>query len=66
MPRDPCGCDGGVGHFDGEAWDRYLSGLCVEAIDIDDDGAVWTLAKKPDADLRHVYVITPEAMAVAE
>mgnify|MGYP001823749417 CR=1 FL=1 len=55
-------CDG-VGHFDGVTPDRFLSDLCVKTVDITADGAVWLLANEPDADLRHVYVITPEAVA---
>ena len=58
-------CDG-VGHFDGVTPDRFLSDLCVKTVDITADGAVWLLANEPDADLRHVYVITPEAVAAKE
>jgi hypothetical protein len=45
--------------------DRYLLDLCVEAIDTTSDGAVWMLASEAGADLRHVYVITPEAIAAS-
>jgi hypothetical protein len=62
-PADNCG---GVARFDGVTPDRYLSGLCVEAIDITTDGSVWLLATEADSDLRHVYVITPEAVAATE
>ena len=62
-PADTCG---GVARFDGVTPDRYLSGLCVEAIDITADGAVWLLASEAGADLRHVYVIKPEAVAAKE
>ena len=55
-------CDG-VARFDGQTWDRHLAGLCVRAIDITSDGVVWLLAREPDADLRHVYVIDPETAA---
>jgi len=54
-------CDG-VSRFDGETWQRYLSGLCVRAIDVTVDAAVWLLAKDPHESLRHVYLITPEAV----
>jgi hypothetical protein len=65
----PLECDqgiNGVARFDGETWTRSLQGYCVEAMDIAADGSVWTLATESGADLRHVYVITPEAVAVAE
>jgi hypothetical protein len=62
-PEDNCG---GVARFDGVTPDRYLSGLCVEAIDINTDGSVWLLATEAGADLRDVYVITPEAVAGTE
>ena len=56
----------GVGHFDGVTPGRFLSDLCIKTIDITADGAVWLLANEPDVDLRHVYVITPEAVADKE
>ncbi len=35
---------GGVAHFDGTTWTRYLSDLCVTDMDIAPDGAVWVQA----------------------
>jgi hypothetical protein len=64
-PGDKRHC-GGVGHFDGETGERYLPGICVEVIDINTDGSVWLLATEAGADLRDVYVITPEAVAGKE
>jgi len=63
-------CDG-VASFDGEAWDRYLRGICIYAMDVAPDGNVWLQAGV----MRHagsgfepveVYVITPEAVAATE
>jgi hypothetical protein len=59
---DTCG---GVARFDGVTPDRYLSGVCVDAIDITADGAVWLLGTEADDSLRRVYVITPEAVAAS-
>jgi hypothetical protein len=56
----------GVARFDGVTWSHYLQGFWVEAMDIAADGAIWLLATEPDADIRHVYVITPEAVSAKE
>lgn len=32
---------GGIGRFDGEAWQTYLPGTCIYAFDIGSDGRVW-------------------------
>ncbi|MGD8682741.1 MAG: hypothetical protein PVG27_02240 [Chloroflexota bacterium] len=62
-PANTCS---GVARFDGVTPDQYLSGVCLDAIDIAADGAVWLLGTEAGADLRHVHVITPEAVAGAE
>jgi len=67
--RYPGSVCSGVGHFDGMSWSRYLPDLCVEAMDITADGVAWVLASRDDTDdslPRHVYVITPEAVAATE
>jgi hypothetical protein len=56
----------GVARFDGKTWSRYLLGHCVQTMDIAGDGSVWLLATESDEDLRHLSVITPEAVAAAE
>ncbi len=57
-----------VGHFDGVTWDRHLLDLCVHAIDISTDGTIWVVAQETSGPNgpRHLYVITPEAVAAAE
>ena len=58
----------GVGHLDGVTWDRHLLDLCVHATDSSSDGTMWIVAKEkrgPNGP-RHLYVITPEAVAAAE
>jgi hypothetical protein len=57
---------GGVGNFDGAVWSGYLPDVCVEALEIAADGSVWLLATESGAHLRHLYVITPEAMAATD
>ena len=62
----------GVSRFDGRTWVRYLPGMCVfwlGGMDIAPDGSVWALAGEgsgADDEPRHLYVITPEAVAGAE
>jgi hypothetical protein len=58
----PDGCQG-VRRFDGVTWDGFLTDLCVGALDITSDGAVWLLATEPGAGLLSPYVITPQATA---
>jgi hypothetical protein len=68
LPRTACG--GGVGHFDGVTWSRFLPDHCVIALDIAADGSVWLLATESGRGatrpLVHTYVITPEPVASTE
>jgi hypothetical protein len=72
MLRLPLCGQGGVAHFDGVTWSRYLQGRCIDLMDIAADGSVWLLASEPGARTDHplvetdVYVITPEAVAGTE
>ena len=56
----------GVLSFDGSAWGQYLEGHCVTPgspkndLAVAPDGSVWVISG------RLLYVITPEAVAVAE
>jgi hypothetical protein len=61
-------CDG-VANFDGRELQRYLRGMCIYAMDIAPDGAVWLQGRLPTADDTQpidTYVITPEAVGAAE
>ena len=61
-------CDG-VANFDGEAVRRYLRGMCIYAMDVAPDGAVWLQGAQPaydDPPPIDTYVITPEAVAGAQ
>jgi hypothetical protein len=60
-------CDG-VANFDGETVRRYLRGMCIYAMDVAPDGAVWLQGAQPAYDEPppiDTYVIAPEAVAAA-
>ena len=61
--------DGGMFHFEGTTWSHYLAGLCPDVFEVAPDGSLWAVDGAEDTDgvrLADLYVITPEAVAVAE
>jgi hypothetical protein len=61
-------CDG-VANFDGQAVRRHLRGMCIYAMDVAPDGAVWLQGRLPTTDDTQpidTYVITPQAVAAVE